>query len=772
MKLSNSKLWKVLFSGPVMFLLFLLFVVLRLAVPREVLILFVTLPTLFFVCRFLAQCLATVPPEFRKREPSTVWLLFIPFFNFIWAYFVLLPLARGYQAYFRSRGRNDVNDCGYAFNLAFCISLTISLHPRLRALGVAASVILLAIVLLMAWYYKRLIERDTVPAAVDVTGPVRISSKAEIPPVHTIDEVLESSVKTRFQPPDLRPVTQGNQISVASEPSLARSSPQPFSTPSPSLPVTSLDSPSLFDPDELVLGQYTVCAFGNSDALATLVFTSRCLRVVFPAVGSPASQPMWSIQFSDITQAKFRHQQPTDPVSLTLVSKTSICGPVPVDLRSEEWLGQNRGSVSGGQIGLDEFTVYSGGQTTSQKLVFSYRLPEAWFFDESGCCLSVFIVNVPPEEVGKLFARLLAIRDAGNDSPTYVADISDEKSIVHWRSGENEPLLWQWQANEAKGPKWATLGLEVLNILAPKIYLTNRRLILEFVRFGRVVELSDFPIEALRSICWFGNGGQGEVRVCIDGPELHWPARITATQRGMQASGKPLGVTGFMKHLADLNPSYTSTTFDLNAPGTSSAIESLGAMIVATRQGLPAENVSGAASGNRTGSGAGEELVCTPRLSSTLDVKTELRLTNRRLCLHAIYDPAPLSKMLKPYHLLAAPWLAPLLITGGVSKGRIQYFAHCEVFIDHKTRISTLPINKAQCAFIVGWGSDTPDVKQLAQAVSQMSIVLRLQHVCPVSIQTLKAYSNCFILPADRQEAETVAATLNRNLMAVQRGVK
>ncbi len=154
------------------------------------------------------RCLASIPKPFRKQEPALAWFLLIPLFNIIWMFFVYPPLAEGYQAYFASRGRRDVGDCGYRLNKNTCllsvfgpliwavlsvVVLGVAVASRSLAFAAVGSVILYIggglvglITLIMwimvyvkAWHFKRLIEEDLAAAA---TAPMAVGT-ATAPPI-------------------------------------------------------------------------------------------------------------------------------------------------------------------------------------------------------------------------------------------------------------------------------------------------------------------------------------------------------------------------------------------------------------------------------------------------------------------------------------------------------------------------------------------------------------------------------------------------------------
>ena len=126
------------------------------------------------VCWILQRCLASIPKELRQQEPALAWLLLIPIFNVIWMFFIFLPLARGYQAYFQSRGRTDKGDCGYHFNRRMCIYTLLA--PIIPIIGwfifSIVSFVMFIVAMIKAWHFKGLIEADRAGAGEPPVVPV------------------------------------------------------------------------------------------------------------------------------------------------------------------------------------------------------------------------------------------------------------------------------------------------------------------------------------------------------------------------------------------------------------------------------------------------------------------------------------------------------------------------------------------------------------------------------------------------------------------------
>lgn len=78
------------------------------------------------LCWFVASCFQRIPAEHRKQQPGLVWLMLIPCFNAVWAFFVFPKLAESYQSYFAAQGRSDVGDCGYQLAMVYCVGSVIT----------------------------------------------------------------------------------------------------------------------------------------------------------------------------------------------------------------------------------------------------------------------------------------------------------------------------------------------------------------------------------------------------------------------------------------------------------------------------------------------------------------------------------------------------------------------------------------------------------------------------------------------------------------------
>ncbi len=115
----------------------------------------------------LYKDLEAVPAEFRRLEPSLVWLLLIPCFSLVWNFFVYTRVARSYQDCFNERNRWDVGDCGAGLGIAYSICVILVSIPCLNYVTVwfcgPALIVLIIIYLVKLHGLKQEIESWDTP---------------------------------------------------------------------------------------------------------------------------------------------------------------------------------------------------------------------------------------------------------------------------------------------------------------------------------------------------------------------------------------------------------------------------------------------------------------------------------------------------------------------------------------------------------------------------------------------------------------------------------
>lgn len=93
--------------------------------------------------------LSRIPEQHRKQSPGLVFLLLIPLFSVIWAFFVHPRVAESLKSYYDSLGANLYGDCGKSLALWLCICSVCVFVPFL---GMFAG--LAALVLLILFYVR------------------------------------------------------------------------------------------------------------------------------------------------------------------------------------------------------------------------------------------------------------------------------------------------------------------------------------------------------------------------------------------------------------------------------------------------------------------------------------------------------------------------------------------------------------------------------------------------------------------------------------------
>ena len=69
----------------------------------------------------LQKALNRCSPELRTMQPGMVWLMFIPLFNLVWHFFIVLNVAKSLGSEFRKRGIPEDPASSKALGLATCI---------------------------------------------------------------------------------------------------------------------------------------------------------------------------------------------------------------------------------------------------------------------------------------------------------------------------------------------------------------------------------------------------------------------------------------------------------------------------------------------------------------------------------------------------------------------------------------------------------------------------------------------------------------------------
>jgi hypothetical protein len=78
------------------------------------------LPFIFYLLT-LQKALNRCSPENRAMNPGMVWLMFVPLFNLVWQFMIVLNVAKSLGAEFQKRGIAEEPEPGKTLGLVMCI---------------------------------------------------------------------------------------------------------------------------------------------------------------------------------------------------------------------------------------------------------------------------------------------------------------------------------------------------------------------------------------------------------------------------------------------------------------------------------------------------------------------------------------------------------------------------------------------------------------------------------------------------------------------------
>jgi hypothetical protein len=91
------------------------------------------IPMIFYALT-LQKALNRCSPECRAMNPPMVWLLFIPLFNIIWHFMVVMNMAKSLGAEFQKRGLQEEPQPGQKLGMIMCILMVCGIIPILGIL--------------------------------------------------------------------------------------------------------------------------------------------------------------------------------------------------------------------------------------------------------------------------------------------------------------------------------------------------------------------------------------------------------------------------------------------------------------------------------------------------------------------------------------------------------------------------------------------------------------------------------------------------------------
>lgn len=105
--------------------------------------------------------LSRIPEQHRKQNPGLAFLLIIPLFSVIWAFFVHPRVADSLKSYYDSLGAHQYGDCGRSLALWLCICSVCVFVPFLGMFAGLATLVLLILFYVRAFNLSSKIPKKT-----------------------------------------------------------------------------------------------------------------------------------------------------------------------------------------------------------------------------------------------------------------------------------------------------------------------------------------------------------------------------------------------------------------------------------------------------------------------------------------------------------------------------------------------------------------------------------------------------------------------------------
>jgi hypothetical protein len=119
-----------------------------------------------FYCLTLQKALNRCSPENRAMNPAMVWLMFIPLFNMVWHFFIVLNMAKSLGAEFQKRGIAEDPKPGQSIGMIMCILVCCGIIPILGILASLAGLVCWIIYWVKIAGYSGKLAAPPVPMAV------------------------------------------------------------------------------------------------------------------------------------------------------------------------------------------------------------------------------------------------------------------------------------------------------------------------------------------------------------------------------------------------------------------------------------------------------------------------------------------------------------------------------------------------------------------------------------------------------------------------------
>ena len=112
-----------------------------------IVVVIILIPAVFYLLT-MQKALTLAGDQYRTLNPGLVWLMFIPLFNIVWHFFVVMHVSKSVKAWGTAHGV-DFGDGGWGIGLTACILHCCGIIP---ILGILAS--LAGLVCIILWWVK------------------------------------------------------------------------------------------------------------------------------------------------------------------------------------------------------------------------------------------------------------------------------------------------------------------------------------------------------------------------------------------------------------------------------------------------------------------------------------------------------------------------------------------------------------------------------------------------------------------------------------------
>jgi hypothetical protein len=98
-------------------------------------------PFIFYILS-LQRALESIDQTLRPVSPGLAWLLLIPLFNFIWIFFLVVWISKGYEKMWELQRLKAQSSAGFGVGIAYSVCWVLCLIPGLNLLVLIPSLVL------------------------------------------------------------------------------------------------------------------------------------------------------------------------------------------------------------------------------------------------------------------------------------------------------------------------------------------------------------------------------------------------------------------------------------------------------------------------------------------------------------------------------------------------------------------------------------------------------------------------------------------------------